>query len=250
MGTALIPMRIGELIRPYLVSNESKIPLSAAMATILVEKIFDVLTILGIIFLVTFSTNLPWWLVRTGYGSLAMLIILSLFMLLVYFKTKMTLLFFSPLLDKLPRKFRARIEGLVHTFIAGFKIISSPKRLVYVLILSFTIWGCSGLAIYSLFFFYNFQLTLVNAFVVLVITVIGISLPAGPGMVGTFHFACIVGLSLFGIQKSDALSFSVIYYLMAIGKSVLLGLLFLPSVHFSFKDVRGEFIGSFNLLKK
>ena len=242
MAIILIPMRIGELIRPYLVSNESKIPLSASLATILVERVFDLLTVLSILFLVTLSTAVPQWLVKTGYGSLAILFVLLFCMLLIYFRMEMMIRCFSPLLDKLPRNFGAKIESLIHTFVAGFKIISSPKRLIYILILSFTIWGCSGLAIYTLFFFYDFQLTLVNAFVILVITVIGISLPAGPGMVGNFQFACIVALSLFGIQKSDALSFSMIYYFMAIGKIILLGLIFLPSVHFSFKNVRGEFL--------
>lgn len=238
MGTVLIPMRIGELIRPYLVSNESKIPLSAALATILLERVFDVLTVLSILFLVTFSTALPWWLVKTGYGSLAVLFVSLCFMLLVYFRTEMMIRVFSPLLDKLPRKFGARIEDLVHTFVVGFEIMSSSKRLLYVLILSFTIWGCFGLGIFMLLCFYNFQLPAASAFVILVSTVIGISIPAAPAMIGNFHFASIVALSLFGISKSDAVSFSILFHFITIGKHVLLGLISLPLVNISFEDFK------------
>ena len=85
--------------------------------------------------------------------------------------------------------------------------------------------------------FCNFQLSPIVAFVVLISTVIGISLPTAPGMVGNFHFATIVALSLFGISKSEALSFSILFHFTAIGKHILLGLIFLPLVQISFKDI-------------
>ena len=85
--------------------------------------------------------------------------------------------------------------------------------------------------------FCNFQLSPIVAFVILISTVIGVSLPTAPGMVGNFHYATIVALALFGISKSEALSFSILYHLTAIGKHILLGLIFLPSVQISFKDM-------------
>lgn len=241
MGVTLIPMRIGEFIRPYLVSAESEIPLSSALATILVEKVFDVLTVLGILFLLVFSSILPEWLVKTGYGALVALVILLFLMLLFYFKMEATLKFLRPLLKILPQRLQEKSEGLAHNFVDGFKIISSPKRLVYALLLSFLIWGSFGLGIFALFFFFNFQLSLVSALVVLICTIIGVSLPAAPGMVGNFQYASIVALSIFGIPKSDALSFSMIYYFLGIGKHILLGLIFLPAVNLSFKDIKKRF---------
>ncbi len=241
MGVTLIPMRIGEFIRPHLVNVESKIPLSSALATILMERLFDALTILSILFLITFNSTLPDWLVKTGYVSMLALAVLLFFVLLLYFKPESTIKFSSPLLRIFPQKYQVKFEGMIHNFAEGFKIISSPKRLVYILFLSFSVWGSFGLGIYALFFFSNFQLTLIDALIVLVCTIIGVSIPAAPGMVGNFHYASIVALSILGIQKSDALTFSMIYHFLAIGKHILLGLIFLPLVNLSFRDVKKRF---------
>ncbi len=237
MAVVMIPVRVGELVRPYLVSSDSKVPLSSSIATILVERIFDLLTVLCISFLVACYAGDSVWFARIGYSLLAILIVSLLFVYLFYYKTEVMLRLSSPLLNRLSMKFRVQVESLVHSFITGFKIMSSPKKIIYVLLLSFVNWGCFGLGIFMLLQFCNFQLSPIVAFVVLISTVIGISLPTAPGMVGNFHFATIVALSLFGISKSEALSFSILFHFTAIGKHVLLGLIFLPLVQISFKDI-------------
>ncbi|MDY6863077.1 MAG: lysylphosphatidylglycerol synthase transmembrane domain-containing protein [Thermodesulfobacteriota bacterium] len=241
MGITLIPMRIGELIKPYLVSNESKLPFNSALATILLERVFDIFTLLGISFLIIFISVLPEGLIKTRNSALIILVVLIFFITLSYFKKEATLRFFKLLFNKLPQRIQAKIENLVHSFVDGFKIISSPKMLVYTLLLSCLIWGCAGLGTFTLFFFYNFQLSFVSAFVILFSTVIGVSLPTAPGMLGNFHFSCIAALLFFNIPKSDALSFSLIYYFMAIGRHILLGLIFLPFVNLSFRDVKRQY---------
>ena len=241
MGSTLIPLRIGEFIRPYLVSVESNIRLSSAVATILVERIFDIAIVLGALFLVIVSFALPEWLVRIGYGASVILVVLVSFLLLLYFKMGVAFKILGPSLKILPQKIQEKAERLVHDFVNGLKIVSSPTRLAYTLLLSFLVWGCFALGIFALFFFFNFQLSFTSALVVLICTVIGVSLPSAPGMVGNFQYASIVALSIFGIQKSDAISFAMLYYFMGIGKHILLGLIFLPAVNLSFKDMRERF---------
>jgi len=241
MAIALIPMRIGEFVRPYLVSSEGKIPLSSALATILVERVFDVLTILGILFLVFISSTLPMWVIKSGYSVLITFVVLICVLFILYYKTEFCLRLSRPLLNKLPQKINVGIEGLIRNVVEGFKIISSPKRLFYTLFLSVLIWAFSGLGIYCLFFFYNFHLPLSSAFLVLVIVIIGVSLPVAPGFVGNFQFACIMALSIFGIAKSDAFAFSMVFYFLGVGMNILLGLVFLPSMNLSFKDIKKRF---------
>ncbi|MFH1327749.1 MAG: lysylphosphatidylglycerol synthase transmembrane domain-containing protein [Candidatus Bathyarchaeota archaeon] len=241
MAITLIPMRIGEFIRPYLVGNEAKIPLSSALATVIVERVADVLTVLGILFLAVFSSTLPGWLSKSGYSALLILVVLISLMLILYYKTEFTLNLFAPLLNKVPKKLSVKIEEIVRNFGTGLKIISNPKRLIYTLLLSVLIWVFSALAIYSLFLFQNLQLPLISAFVVLVITIIGITLPAAPGFIGNFQFGCIVALSIFHLPKGDALAFSMVFYFLGIGINILLGLVFLHTIRISFKDIMNKF---------
>jgi len=67
---------------------------------------------------------------------------------------------------------------------------------------------------------------------------VGISLPTAPGFVGNWQFGCILALSICGTNKSDALAFSMVYYLLAMSTTILLGLSFLPSTSISIKNIR------------
>jgi uncharacterized protein (TIRG00374 family) len=241
MGATLFPMRIGEFVRAYLVNVESKIPISTALATTLMEKLFDLLTILSILFFITFNSTLPGWLVKIGYVSMPAFAVLLFLVLCLNFRPEFAIKLSGPFLRIFPKELQLRLENIIHRFADGFKIISSPKRLFYILVLSFSIWGCFGLGIYSLFFFSNFQLTMFDALIVLVCTILGISIPAAPGMVGNFHYASIVALLILNVPKDEALMFSMIFYFLVIGRNILLGLIYMPWVNLSFKDVRKRF---------
>ncbi len=238
MAIILIPMRIGELLRPYLVSVKKQVPLSSALATVLVERVLDLFTMLGILILVIFSSTFPVWIVRSGYSIMIVFVVLLFFIYFLPFKTEATRKLLSPLLCRFPQKFQKKIEKSFGTFVDGFKIIATPKRLIFTIFLSILIWGCSGLAVYSLFCFHNFQIPLISSFVVLIIVVLGISLPVAPGLLGNFQLSCIVALSIFGLSKSNALAFSMVYYFLGVGIRILLGLLFLPFMSISIREIK------------
>src|SRR5674536_356652 len=71
----------------------------------------------------------------------------------------------------------------------------------------------------------------------MIILIIGIAIPTAPGFIGNWHYFCILGLGLFGIPKTDALTFAIIYHALSIGIVILLGLLFLPFNRFSVADL-------------
>ena len=74
----------------------------------------------------------------------------------------------------------------------------------------------------------------------MIILIIGIAIPTAPGFIGNWHFSCVLGLGLFGINKTDALTFAIIYHFLAVGFVVILGLGFFPSLKLSFADLRKE----------
>ena len=236
MAIVLIPMRIGEFVRPYLVSRKNNISMSSGLATIFVERVLDSLTLLFMLLVVIISSQLPEWVVRTGYSFLLTFIFIVSFMFFLYYKTELTIRLLRPLLSIFPQKVIKKIESLIRTFVEGFQIISNPTELIVTIFLSILVWTLSALAIYCLFHFQNFQLPLMSTFVVLVITIIGVSLPAAPGFLGNFQFGCIMALSIFGIHKSDAFTFSMIYYFFGIGINILLGLVCLPLIDNFYDD--------------
>ncbi|MEN6317631.1 MAG: lysylphosphatidylglycerol synthase transmembrane domain-containing protein [Syntrophaceae bacterium] len=235
-----LPARIGELARPYLITNKSQIGMTAAVGTILVERVFDCLTVLFILLFVLFFTPLPPWLVKSGVIFFLITVIIFSIMIFMIIKKEASLIVLNSLFQKLPDKYIRTINHLFHQFIDGFKIITDLKLLFHVAMLSVVIWLVDVVAIYFTFLAFGFTLPVIAAFVVMIILMIGITIPTAPGFVGNWHFSCIVGLSLYGIPKTEAFTFAVIFHVIFIGIVIILGLMFLPFNKFSLSDLKQQ----------
>ena len=116
----------------------------------------------------------------------------------------------------------------------------NPALLASVTGLSILIWLIDVLVIYLLFLAFGFHLPVAAAFVLMIILIIGIAIPTAPGFIGNWHYFCVLGLSLFGVPRTDALTFAIIYHALSIGIVVILGLAFLPFNRFSIADLRRQ----------
>jgi len=241
LAVIAIPARIGELARPYLISTKTGISMSSAVGTIMVERVFDALTVLTIFFIVVLFTPLPPWLIR---GSLIFLfLVLTLLGLMIFFifrkETSMKIL--SPVIKLFPVKWHPKLTELISRFVDGFKIISHQKHMYYLVFLSMIIWVTDAVAMYVLFFAFDIELPLSAAFVLMATIILGIAIPAAPGFVGNWHFFCVLGLGLFGINKTGALTYAIVLHFLSIGIIVVLGLAFLPFNRFSLSDIKSKF---------
>lgn len=236
-----LPARLGELARPYLITKKSHIKMTAALGTIFVERVCDSIAILAIFGVVLFFIPfLPQWLVRSALlVSLLTLIFLAVMMIMLM-KRDAALKALAPLIKRLPERFAGKIEGLLHQLIDGFKIFSDFRLLLLVVLLSVLIWVINAAAIYTLFHAFAFNLSFTAATVTMIILLIGIAIPTAPGFIGNWHYACILGLTLFDVSKSEALTFAVIYHFLSIGIVIVLGLIFLPFNKFSIADMKKE----------
>lgn len=244
LAVVAIPARLGELARPYLITGKSSIRMAAALGTIVVERLFDILTVLAIFFGVLIFTPLPSWITKASILFLALTLAALLFMLFTIFKREKALSILMPIFQRLPERFHHRLEDLLHHFIDGIAILSEGKMIFSVIVLSLLIWFVDVLAIYLLFLSFGFHLPVAAAFVVMVILIIGITMPTAPGFIGNWHFSCILGLSLFGVPKADALSYAIVFHFLGIGVIVILGLAFLPFSRFSFRELRARINGN------
>jgi glycosyltransferase 2 family protein len=240
LAIVAIPARLGELARPYLITKKSSLKMSSALGTIIVERVLDSLTVLVIAVVVLFFIPLPPWLVRASVIFFLATLALLVVMILMILKQEASLRILGTLCGKLPTRYAEGLNRLVRHFLQGFRIMVNPALLASVTGLSILIWLIDVLAIYLLFLAFGFQLPAAAAFVLMIILIIGIAIPTAPGFIGNWHYFCILGLSLFGVPRTDALTFAIVYHALAIGIVVILGLAFLPFNRFSVSDLRRQ----------
>ena len=238
LAIVAIPARIGELARPYLITKKSQIKMSAALGTVFIERIFDSFSVLSVFVIVLFFTPLPPWLIRANLIFFLITVIIFTLMILLLVRRDDSIRVLGSLFTRLPEKYAVRLNRLINYFIDGFAIIADPKRFFAVMFLSAVLWLINGTAIYLLFLAFSFPLPPVAAFVLMIILMIGIAIPAAPGFIGNWHYFCILGLTLFGITKTDAFTFAVFYHFLSIGIVIILGLIFLPFNKFSLTDLQ------------
>jgi glycosyltransferase 2 family protein len=240
LAIAAIPARIGELARPYLISKRSSIKMSSALGTVIVERILDMFTVLAMALIVLFFIDLPSWMIESSIVfSLAAMVAFG-FIIFLIIRREAALKFINTILHKLPGKFANKIDELIHHFIDGLEIITNIKLFLYLLILSIIIWLLDVLAIYVLLLAFGFDLPMIASFVLMIIIIVGIAIPTAPGFIGNWHYACVLGLGLFGLAKADALSFAVIHHFLSMAIVLVFGIAFLPFNKFSISDMKNQ----------
>ena len=237
LAIAAIPARIGELARPYLIAKKSSIKMSSALGTIIVERVLDSLAVLTMTVAVLILQDLPSWMIKSGilFFIVTMLVIVCMIGLIL--RRERAVKIIDRILRRLPGKPAQKVNHVIHHFIDGFQVITDVKRLLYLLLLSAVVWLVDVAAIYTLLLAFSFNLPVLAAFVVMVILIAGIAMPTAPGFIGNWHYACILGLSLFGIAKPEGFSFALVYHFLSMIVVIILGAIFLPFNKLSISDM-------------
>lgn len=238
LAIAAIPARIGELARPYLIAQKSPIKMSSALGTIVVERVLDSLAVLTITVAVLILQNdLPSWMIKSGVIFFILTMAMIALVAGLVWRRETAVGIIDWILRRIPGKLAQAVHKVIHHFIDGFQVITDVKRLFYLLILSAVVWLVDVAAIYALLLAFDFNLPALAAFVVMVILIAGIAIPTAPGFIGNWHYACILGLSLFGVARPEAFSFALVYHFLSIATVVILGVIFLPFNRFSISDM-------------
>ena len=233
MAISIAPMRLGDLIKPFIISQNTNIPFSSSLSCCFMERILDFLSILFLLFIAIISIQLPAWFLNVSYSIYTIFILTFIFVIIFYFKIEPFLSSINKKGSKILIKIIPNIQSYITNIIEGLKIISSPIKLLFIIFLSILIWFLMGLGLFFIILSFDFNLTILHSIVILFVSVIGISLPSAPGFIGNFQYSCIVALSMFEIAKSDAIAFSLIFYLNSIILNIIVGLLFITKVEFS-----------------
>ena len=166
-------------------------------------------------------------------ASLAAVILLRL-------KTAAVLSLIRWVMSRFPSKWVDQVVNIVDSFSSGLSVLGSWKDVAIASLLSLALWGTVTLTIYLGFLAFDIELSVLAAVVVMVILMLGITLPSSPGFVGTFQYFSSVGLLIFGVSEGVALSFSIVYHASQYLPITALGLFYLWREGWSFREIRSK----------
>lgn len=214
MANDLLPLRVGEIVRAYALAHLTSVRLSTAVATTVLERVWDAVAV-AIILVVTLSgIPLPSWLQRANLILLGVCggVLVGGWLLVRQGDASFT-------------RFSPRIAAAMRNFVSGFAVLQSGSQVVSALLFSLAIWLALGAYYWILLRTCGFSLPLQATFVVLIFTVFAAAIPAAPGFLGTYQVAMELALRLYAVPKDDALGFSLIAHAAQYLPVVIVGLI-------------------------
>jgi hypothetical protein len=244
MALVVMPFRLGELARPLLIAEKGKIRRSAAMASVVVERVVDGIAMaLVLIVALLFSTPATkseatlTWVRGGGLIVFAAFFALLVFLVVAYVKRELAVRVVDRLTRPVSAKLAQKLAGMLDAFIGGLKVVPDRRKIALFFVLTAVYWGINGFGLALLARGFGLQLELAAAFAVLGVLVVGVMIPAGPGMLGTFQGAVIVGMQLFFPEPASNAAiqaYAWVLWAAQFGQQVLFGLYFLALGQVSF----------------
>ncbi|MFQ6058427.1 MAG: lysylphosphatidylglycerol synthase transmembrane domain-containing protein, partial [Anaerolineae bacterium] len=213
MGNNVYPARAGELIRAYVLKRREGVSVSASLATIVVERIFDGVIMLLFVFIALPLTPMPTWLRQVVIlASLLFFGALGVFFAIAVQQERAQALYNWFIERLVPAPLQPRAQGLADRFMTGLHSLRSGRDVLMIFATSLVVWLAETVKYWFVMHSFDFSvpfwvLMLMNGVVNLATTI-----PSAPGYVGTFDAPGIEVLATFAVPRSIATAYTLVLH--------------------------------------
>lgn len=219
MANNLLPARLGEFVRAYVLAEREGLETPRVFASLVMDRLWDGFTVLLILVLTLLTLRLPLGMaeaeqaLRVG-GVLTFFLYSGVLLLLFMLKrrTMSALSLVGRLLKPFPRRLSDRVMPMLGSFVAGIGMSARGGHICAVIVFSFLIWTCCVLPVDMILRGFGVHLPITASMFIIVLLVFAVMVPASPGYIGTYHYACFKGLSLFGIDEPTSVSIALLVH--------------------------------------
>jgi glycosyltransferase 2 family protein len=223
---SILPARAGEAARVVALKSYAGTPLAETAATVVVERVADVTSLLLLLFvLVPWLPHVSWLAaaVAVAGACLAAIILLAF----VVWRLRFRPLPRMRLLARVPGLNEERAQQIAENALHGMATLTNPRQALAVLGWTYGSWLLLGLSFWFLMAGLHLHLSLLAALLVVIATGLSFIVPAAPAGVGVYEAAGLTALSAYGVDRSQAFAYVLVVHLVNFVPYVVLGLLLL-----------------------
>jgi len=246
-ANTVLPLRAGEMVRPYLLARREGLSVPATITTIILERLLDLMTVLVFLglFVVFFDPGLDrvnaavYKSVKLGglvgaLGSGAVLLVLGLNAV----RPVLTHRLVDACLRVIPVRFRSRLSALIYGLLDGLAVTRDLTRLAQAIALSFPLWLSIATGIWLVTVAFHMTVPFTGSFLIMALLTVGVAAPT-PGAVGGFHEAFRIGTAVFyGVDNDRAVGAAIVLHAASFIPVTLLGGLFMMQDGLNLSRVR------------
>ena len=251
MGNFL-PARAAEILRPYLLSKKYDITFTAAFASIVMERLFDMIILLLIFIWVfwfeadAFSSNIEFsgfsvqeMAIKFGQICVLGVIALMVFIYLLLNHKEKVMKIVGWFLGFMNEKWADKIKHLLDEFTMGCEVVKNFGTLAKISVYSALVWVANIFWIYPLYFAFDLQYKTIPSLLILgVMVAILISILPTPGFLGSYNAGIVIALhEVMGESEIKSVSLGMVGWALFSGAILAGGLYFIFHDHMSLKDL-------------
>jgi len=240
MANMVLPFRVGEIARPWLVARSTGLPQAATFATVVVERVLDLVALAVFGIGIILAADVPPVVEKSAIVA-AVFAAIGFAGAIIVVRYRQAVL---PILDHVWRRI-PRIGPILlrleHEFVEGMSPIAHPGTLVVTVAWSLWIWFSIAVSFALGFPALHLQVPFIGGGItVSTIVALAVAFPSAPAFVGQFEWACVVALhDIHGVVDSAAVSYSILVHTTQFLTQILLGVIFLAREGVSFRDLAG-----------
>jgi glycosyltransferase 2 family protein len=220
---SIVPARLGDFLRAYLMGEENNQSKVYVLGTIVVEKIFDMFFIVISIVLLLPQVVFPNWVSKPSELTAIFVVIILIIGSLVAWKREVVFHLMERWSKVLPHHWQGWILRQAGNLLSSLECVRNTRQLINILVWSFLIWALGFGTNLLVFWAMGLTLSFLPAIFLLIVLQVGVAVPSSPGRIGVFHYLTVLALSVFSIEKGPALSYGIVLHLVVFVPLTLLG---------------------------
>jgi len=222
--TNLLPFRLGDLGRAYLVGQQPGLSGLQALSSVILERVLDMLIIVFFFaFSLTMVPKMPPVIAQAGKTFAVLSILFFCMMLLIVLQRSRALTFTKRVLGQISGMRKEAWLRRVELFFDGLQSLHQWRQLAVIVGLSFIVWMAGAAAFYWGISAFWSEVTWPAAIFTLCVAIFGVSIPSSPSAIGVFHASVWLALSVFSVTGEQALGFALVYHALTFIIVLILG---------------------------
>jgi glycosyltransferase 2 family protein len=246
MGNNVLPARIGEFARAYAFSRMEKITVVGSFGSLVVERLFDAIGVIGLLFV---AMSLPGVPDITNIGGRDLTAVANTLAVLISFGLVLgvslviapsgTVRFVEKYVARfLPESFRRPFVDALEAFLSGLSVLRSPVLLSAATLQTIVLWLFNAVGFWLAFKTFGIDVGFSGALLLQSIVALAVSVPSGPGFFGPFEVAALAVLEhAYGVPHEKAIGFAIAFHIGGYIPVTVVGLLYAWRLGISLAEV-------------
>ncbi len=247
MANNVLPLRAGEVARAYALTRQvPRVAMVTSLSSLAVDRLFDAIVVLTMMFAAMLDPAFPpgvrikgLTIAQLAMSGVVLMLVLLVGCYIVVLQPDRVRAVLSAVARRIIPKFEPQLLSLFGHVAGGLAVLKDSRRFLAVLFWAIAHWLTHALALFICFKAVGISAPFTAALFLQGVLALGVAVPSSPGFVGVFEGAATIGLAVYGVPNTLAVSWAIGYHVLSFIPITVMGAWYFARLGMGMKELRG-----------